>query len=258
MAYDSATVINIQQQSELLRLENTAINDNSFTWSVYSTNDSESEDSQHQYESISETILVDLFGGPQVFQWKAETLTKFQMCKNTNFHDPDDDAQDLLYGKNVARGQLQSANSFYFNVKDKDVYFDDFDDTPLHYYSYDPRINVFYGKNSKNDADKVEVSEEWLRETVGDEFVEHVKVSTDYSKVKYVEVFPGDPMDYNTTIASSPSAPIIEYQQKNKRSCSFSSLASTLYYLGYCNTAEIINNSQEIFFEQLANKAVCE
>jgi len=231
MVYDATAVINSQQQSELANWEIMPITDNSFTWHFYSTNKEESDNNEHKYESISETSLVNLFGGPQVFQWKAESLTKFQMRKKANFDDPDDDTQDPLFAKNSSnRGESQCLNSFYYNVEDKNVFLE-VDDTALYSYSYDSTINVFYGrpKNSMKDADKVEVSAEWLRENLGDEFVEHVKNSTDYSKVKYVEVFPGNPMEYNPSIVVSQSDPCIQYQQKTKEHAHFHPLQ--VYYI---------------------------
>jgi hypothetical protein len=107
------------------------------------------------------------------------------------------------------------------------------------------------------DQSKEEVSPEWIHDNYGAHVVEGIKIGTDYSKIKFLEVYPGDAQPISESFVNTKNPPIM-YPQEKKRSCVFSSTASVFHHLKEYAMAEFIIQKYEEFQESLTKNFIKE
>ena len=214
------------------------------------------------YDYISDEELCDMCHKKRVMQWKITSIEYFLnnwdiKKNNMKLCYPDDDLEDPDFNeKQPNRGHYGRPVYVYFPIKNGTnfVYESQLTQLQIAAVGYHKRLNKFYGLILHPDGRKSheEVDEKWIRDNNWQQWypthdiIEFIKNNTDQSKMKFIRCGWGLPAKINYETDQLNKFYIynqrIEYQQRGKPTCAFSSLASMLFLQGHIDESIYIAN----------------
>ncbi len=203
-------------------------------------------------EELIQVIVNGLMNGPTTHEWIEACRNIFEREHKTKTRDSDHfiDVKDKDFeSQNIKFGHYGVKIPYYVNVEHLEYYSRNAQGL-ISSISYRPIEQKFNGLTQYPDGRVVKepLSDEWVKENFPDEMYDYFKNNSD-TKVRYLNVPPGDTNTIPLQFIKS-SNPVIKYQQNEEKTCAFSSMSSTLHYLGYTKLATQLQLFKETFYQE--------
>jgi len=234
------------------------------TWSILCENSVKNYG--YVYNKITDAALREILHNDKVRDLKADILRMFiYEFKGAKKPHPEHefDERDPLFKKRtkfhqhtkvrefVNYGIISCEQLYYFDVKNSN-FRTTVSSKQLSGFCYDATERKFYGQHhhpKTRRTDREEVDRAWLADEFGEEYVDFL-IKRPITQQIYVCVPVGNAKCLTITEDISMN-PVVKYTQSGSDSCTFTSLASALFYIGCVEEAEQLDKFRAYFLENL-------
>jgi hypothetical protein len=230
------------------------VNEKSIEWLILCEKEAKAD---YLYQPIAEELLQEIMGedGKNILsRWlrnfkKIFRLEKF-IHKKSHDHLIDDQDPDYTPSDNLF-GELLKPVPFYVETTNEGFYSKNATGT-ISAIRYNNKSQKFIGliKLPGGKSIKEPLSGCWLKENFPQEMIENWIKKYSRNKISYTNIPPGS-TDIIPSYLIQTTNPEVKYLQKEEKTCAYDSFSSILYFLGYSNEAEIMQNYKYKYYETI-------